>query len=369
MQPRRYEARTINDAFRRIKAELGDDAVILSTKTIKKPDDGRCAERCWIEVTAAIDCQPNKQLQIVRNNCKMPNDFRTPLAARGSTSGALSENRDHSTAERTNERGVRGTKYAPYLHSLVHAGFRAETAWYLIGEAYAAQAQGHGAGSFYNALIARIGEHLPIAGGIALDEKSQKIVALIGTTGVGKTTTLAKLAAQCAANRRLKVRIITLDTLRIAAVEQLKVYAGIMKIPISVATSIDELNCALSACNDSNVVLIDTAGRSHHDTQRVYELSTWLNTNDKIEPHLVVSSTTSPGLGEAIMKCFRCTRFNRLILTKLDESITIGHLFDTIIDENIPISYVTTGQRVPEDLQGATGQYLAKLFLNGYGNS
>jgi len=368
MQLRRYEAPTVHEAFKRIKAELGDQAVILSTKTIKKKNDPKAAKECWIEVTAAIERQSNNQLQIARINSKMPPDFKAPCDFQDGLRGALKPE-FCKQADMSCRSALPDSQYMSYLHSLVRAGFNAETAWYLIGEAHAEQSHGQATGSMYNSLTNRIGKHLPVAGGVALNEHRQKVIAFIGTTGVGKTTTLAKIAAQCAADRRLKVRIITMDTFRIAAVEQLRIYAGIMGLPISVATSIDELIRALSACADADLVLIDTAGRSHRDTQRVYELSRWLNAHENIESHLVVSATTSAGLGESVIKCFGCTRVDRLIITKLDESITIGHLYNTIINEGIPISYVTTGQRVPEDLQVATCQYLAGLFLKGYGNS
>ncbi len=188
----------------------------------------------------------------------------------------------------------------------------------------------------------------------------------MGPTGVGKTTTLAKIAARYVADRQCKLKIITMDTYRIAAVEQLKIYANIMHLPMAVAATIDELDKELADSDGANLVLIDTAGRSHRDTQKVYELSRWLNMHHEIESHLLVSATSSPKIVESIIECFNRSRVDRIIITKIDESITIGHLYNAIVGAGIPVSYITTGQRVPEDLQEGSSQYMADIFMNGF---
>lgn len=362
MQLRRYEAPTIQEAFKRIKAELGDQAVIFSTKTVKKGKDKANSNACWIEVTAAVDRNANCQLQIMPNNSIIYQAARFGMAEDSSADPCKS----HPPEIRVPDGVFRGASYMTYLRKLIWAGFSQETAWYLIGEAHAEQAHENGVNSIYDILIKKIGKYLPVNGGLSLNESKRKIVAFIGPTGVGKTTTLAKIAARYVPDRQFRLKIITMDTYRIAAVEQLKIYANIMHLPMAVAATIDELDQELADSDGANLVLIDTAGRSHRDTQKVNELNSWLNMHHEIESHLLVSATSSATIVESIIECFNRGRVNRIIITKIDESITVGHLYNAIMGAGISVSYVTTGQRVPEDLLEGSSQYIADIFMNGF---
>ncbi|MEI6126315.1 MAG: flagellar biosynthesis protein FlhF, partial [Pseudomonadota bacterium] len=195
-----------------------------------------------------------------------------------------------------------------------------------------------------------------------------KILAFIGPTGVGKTTTLAKIAAQFSADPHIKVKIVTMDTYRIAAVEQLKIYAKIMGLPVAVVSNKQELARELEAQDDTNLMLIDTAGRNYRDNEQIAELSTWLRSYKTIEAHLLLSATTSEEVLASTIQCFQKARVDRIIITKVDESIRQGHLYNLVVSSKIPVSYVTTGQRVPEDIMPATARNLSGIFLNGFAN-
>ncbi|MFH2123558.1 MAG: flagellar biosynthesis protein FlhF [Pseudomonadota bacterium] len=198
------------------------------------------------------------------------------------------------------------------------------------------------------------------------EEKRQRRIALVGPTGVGKTTTLAKIAAHYLSNFSNSIALITIDTYRIAAVEQLKVYGSIMNLPVEVVISPEQLEQALLRHNDKELVLIDTAGRSPRDTLCIEELATFLRTDMAIDKHLVLSATTRRDeLFEAI------NRFGRLgidntIITKTDECSTLGVILDIQMhagDDNIPFSWITNGQRVPEDLLPASKELVAELIM------
>jgi flagellar biosynthesis protein FlhF len=190
----------------------------------------------------------------------------------------------------------------------------------------------------------------------------QRIVVLIGPTGVGKTTTIAKIAANFSLIGAKNVGLITIDTYRIAAVEQLKTYAEIIGIPVQVAYSPKELKDALGRMQDRDLVLIDTAGRSHNNYLQISELKNYL-AGIKAEIHLVISATTKPQDIDEIVKAFGQVSVDRVIITKLDETTTYGVILQTCERTRAPLSFVTTGQGVPEDIDVATDDKIAQLIL------
>jgi flagellar biosynthesis protein FlhF len=201
-------------------------------------------------------------------------------------------------------------------------------------------------------------------GGTELKTASKtRVVALVGPTGVGKTTTLAKLAAYSAIQDRSGVAFITLDTYRIAAVEQLKTYAKIMELPVHPALNIEDMRQAIQFHQDKALILIDTAGHSPHDETRMSKLKELLEAQEDIEVHLVLSATTKPAdLNDAVNK-FKPLDPKYLLFSKMDETSSFGPLFTQIVKTQKPVSYVTTGQNVPEDFEFASREMLADLFI------
>ncbi len=196
------------------------------------------------------------------------------------------------------------------------------------------------------------------------EKQKQHRIALVGPTGVGKTTTLAKIAANQLSSNSSKIGFITIDTYRIAAVEQLKVYGDIMNIPVEVVISPEQLENALLNMRDKDLVLIDTAGRSPQDTYCIDELLTFLQPDLFIEKHLVLSATTREReLFDAIQR-FSVLGLDNTIVTKIDECTSLGVLLDIQIKENIPYSFVTNGQKVPEDIMEADKKILTELIMS-----
>ncbi len=190
-----------------------------------------------------------------------------------------------------------------------------------------------------------------------------KVVALVGSTGVGKTTTIAKLAANFRLRDGIRMGLITVDTYRVAAVEQLRTYAEIIDLPIKVVTNPQEMRRALDELAGLDLILIDTAGRSPCDDLQVQELKTLLAEADVHEVHLVLSLTSSPRHLEATAKKFADANATAVILTKLDETTGLGSLLSIARRIPLPISYITTGQGVPDDIEPARPDRLARLML------
>lgn len=213
-------------------------------------------------------------------------------------------------------------------------------------------------------LAEQLAKLLPTSGPITRTKAvGPHVVALIGPTGVGKTTTIAKLAANLKLREKHRVGLITIDTYRIAAIDQLKKYADIIGSSLKVVATPEELRGAVESMNDCEFVLIDTAGRSPKDTLKLNELKNFLAVAAPDEVHLVLSSTASQECAELAIERFEDVRVDNIIFTKLDEAAHVGVVLNVVRKMNKSLSYITTGQDVPDDIEVGRGQRLAQLIL------
>ena len=202
-----------------------------------------------------------------------------------------------------------------------------------------------------------------------LSSNAKNIMMLVGPTGVGKTTTLAKLAARYSRllNKNYKVGIITLDTYRIGAVDQLMFYAKKMKLSIDTVVDTEEFVNALDSLKYCDYILIDTVGSSQHDRAKLESLKSFVNAdpNTKIDVSLVMSATTKYEDLKDIYHTFSMLGIDTLLFTKLDETHSYGNIFSLIYDTKKPVSYFSIGQEVPNDLNVATSDFLIDCLLDG----
>ncbi len=213
--------------------------------------------------------------------------------------------------------------------------------------------------------IARMIEaEIAVAGPIQLTPGRSRLIALVGPTGVGKTTTIAKLAAQYRLRDKRRVGLITVDTYRIAAVEQLRTYADIIDLPMQVVSTPREMREAVRRMADLDLILLDTAGRSPKDDVRIQELRAFVSEADADEVHLVLSAMTGARTLQQTAERFAAVGATALILTKLDEASSLGNLLSLLRFSKLPLSYLTNGQNVPDDIETANAQRLARLILN-----
>lgn len=200
---------------------------------------------------------------------------------------------------------------------------------------------------------------------IAKPETGQRIITLVGPTGVGKTTTLAKLASGLVVNPRVSTRVglITVDTYRLAAEDQLRKYAEILRLDLQVVYGPEEMPDALRRCSDADVIFIDTAGRSPRDETQMAELRAFLDPIPDCEKVLVLSSTMNDRYIEEAVERFKPLSIHSLIVTKLDETRNFANPFNIQHLTHIPVSYLTTGQNVPEDIEPVNALHLADEIL------
>lgn len=368
MQIKRYEAANMREAMSKIKKDLGPDAVILSTKTISK-------DIPLIEVTAARDrdITPAETHRI-----RHPEDAQRPENSIGGLRQEIRDLKSYIEGLAKNYRvksdlfdlkeaveilcdtvSVKNTLHLHELYvRLIANGVSRIRALKLI-ETIKNDFPPHAADTCEKA--AGLAEKL-IAGVFIKDERKEKrIKAFIGPTGVGKTTTLAKLAAHYCLEKKMKVGLITTDTYRIAASEQLKIYAKIMGVPIEIASGRDKFMRALSNFGEKDLILVDTPGRNHHDDQCLSTLKSILP--DDMETFLLLSPVADREYLLEAADRFRIFHYDRIILTKLDECSRFGAMVDILDAIAKPVSYVTTGQNVPKDIETANPDRLAELTL------
>jgi flagellar biosynthesis protein FlhF len=212
-------------------------------------------------------------------------------------------------------------------------------------------------------IISVLTNSFAVSGPLKLKKDGPVIVAFVGPTGSGKTTTLAKLAAHCCLNKQKNVSIITADTYRIAAIEQIRMFADIVKVGLQVVFSPEEIPAALENCANDDVVFVDTAGRSQRNMEHMEDLKALIASLHPDEVHLVMSAATKDSDLADIVQRYRSINVNRLLFTKLDETVRIGNIFNVANLSGIPVSYFTFGQSVPDDIELAqSGRFVQRLW-------
>ena len=216
---------------------------------------------------------------------------------------------------------------------------------------------------YLNETIKFIFKYLKVTDPLKSENNNQKIICLVGSTGVGKTTTLAKLAAKLKIQEGKKIELISMDTFRVAAADQLRIYAKILECNFSEVSDKNELLQVISKKSSADFIFIDTAGRSVRIPDQVESLKRIADLPLPIEFHLVISSSMKQRDIDETIRAFRFLSPSSLIFTKLDESWAFGEILNSTVQSKIPLSYFTTGQRVPEDIEIASKERVAERIL------
>jgi flagellar biosynthesis protein FlhF len=341
MQIKRFESQNIQDALKQVREALGPEAIILSTKTLKKstlPYDLR--RGTTVEVIAAID-------RAVEATGPLPSSPVLP-----STPFPRPGVKEKEQGEKT------------LVQRMLSAGLSPEFVNGMVKEIQRTRRElpGWGLSETYRGLLRwKVMEEVEVTGP---SFQGPKIWSFIGPTGVGKTTTLVKLAAHFHLRVTQKISLISIDTYRIGAVEQLRTYAQILGIPLEVAHHREELGQIIERHRHQDLLLIDTAGRSPNHRASFEELRDFLTVHPRIENHLVLSATTKDRDLERMATCFALLPIKSYIFSKIDETEEYIPLLNQLFRQRKPLSYLTCGQRVPEDLELATKVRVANLVLN-----
>ena len=409
MKIKKFEAGTQQEAIEKVREELGADALILNITETRPKGILSFARKTIVEVTAAYEDRPlvpkpektekseaAEVRQVVKESSDSPTivPLNSDIIEAGIKDAKINEQKEKidklekklviteemlRTADEQLQTAMSqiGTGRPVFKNAIMHVFYDSMVSQDVLGDI------AHEVLSeidknitnkekndinllvkiVYNKLISIIGAPKPINVS-DIGASQSKVVVFIGSTGVGKTTTIAKLTAGMIIDYHLSVGLITSDTYRIAAIEQLKTYADILGIDVGVSYSAEDMEMHvknMSSIND--LIFIDTAGRSHKNTENMDELRSMLSAIPSYQSYLVLSLTTKMDDILGIASAYsRLTDFD-LILTKLDETSKLGSIFNICYKTGKRISYVTTGQNVPEDISVVSPENIIKALL------
>ncbi len=413
---KKYIAKTEETAIEMAKAELGKDTVVLNVKKIEPKGIYKLFRKSSVEVTAAVDeILPEKEenqsipdfdkLQQAIEEKEVKDSTEPKVTSKENKLEELAKNNNiiieeeevlsDSTAieqkldnlqdllekqissvkdeDATEEKEQQHDQTKAYIDLIRSQMEQNEVESTYVDQLIEDIKDGLQKDASLNKILSAVYQKIVLKIGppqlIDLHSKKTKFIFFIGPTGVGKTTTIAKIASTLKLSKKVKVALITSDTYRIAAVEQLKTYANILGIPLKVVYSSDEMGNTMEELQGYDLVLIDTAGRSHNNKEQKEDIQRLLDMvpeEDK-EVFLVLSATTKyKDLVKISQSYAEFTRYN-LIFTKLDETDTIGNIYNIHMLTGAPLSYMTWGQNVPDDIGKADAQKMAKQLLGGNG--
>lgn len=369
---KKYTASNMNEALTRIRYELGKNAVIISQRKVRKPGISGFFSGKMVEVTAAVEnstmkkerdsvYKPEKQSSLNNSIENLKKVMAKEIEAKNNKQFEEKKNLDVSSLE------SEMSEVKKLLNTVVNNTKKEEKEDELLTllktldidlEYYKDLNRKIGDNDARTELKKIISEDIKIA----TDDLKGKVV-LVGPTGVGKTTTIAKLAGKLSLIDKKKVGLITVDTYRIGAVEQLKTYAEIMNIPFKVVITMKEMSEAVQSMKDCDVILIDTTGRSSKNSMQISELRAFVEKAEPDSISLVISSITKNRDINIILEGYKELNYNDIIVTKLDETSVYGSLYNIAKMSNKPIRFITTGQNVPDDIKNPSKDEIVKFIF------
>jgi flagellar biosynthesis protein FlhF len=379
MQIKRFEAKNMTAALRMIKGELGPDAVILSARSLRKGKGFFGSMKyAGVEVTAAIDTRETKR---ERGDSVNSSAAYAKLLNTQPLYGNQVSEQNAAVPGDQRAHGRSHPKQRPAKQKVDPSNHRM---WSILYQQMLAQGVDRGIASELIDEVKRIpaSEALDTSDGLSAHLSSiledmgawadknvfatgkPNIVALIGPTGVGKTTTIAKVAAAQSSRRRKQVAVITIDNYGIAANEQLKCYARILGIALETAVNPVELKQAIKRHRQKDLILIDTPGINPTDRNQLLDLMSYFAKLPELQKHLVVSVATKEKDLIEMLQTFKEVGVQRLLFTKIDESRTFGNMLNALIRTNLPLSFLSCGRRVPDDIEAGSIRKMVDLIFN-----
>ena len=356
---KRYTADTMVDAMKKVRTDLGEEALILSSNVVKSKGFLGFFKKKSVEVVAGYD-QPNQVSASIAYVSEPTTDSNEELKREMAEMKSLLKSfRTDSTNSRypdemqpllahLKEQKVSQTLIA-HIGDEIFTKMKEEKKDFTIEEQRKLATE----------ILSREISHLPF-GGISYNKK---YINVLGPTGVGKTTTIAKIAARALLEKKKKIGFITTDTYRIAAIEQLRTYANLLQAPVEVVYNKEDFKNAIHKFSTLDLVFIDTAGRNYKETKFVDDINELIDFSLDMESFLVLSMTSKEEDMKMIIEQFNAFPIEKFIFTKIDETSSIGPLINLMQQYSIGTAYYTDGQEVPEDITEANAQKLISLLL------
>ncbi len=402
---KKFQAKTENEAAEMARKELGQGVVILNTRSVKRKGLFSFFKPQLVEITAAIEEDNGRNdVPVSRTDARSITEALGKIAPIVERAESERENKPFSDGERAGKDNALEEKlnnltnlieekfqkpetekepepahkdeddgelkkfFELLLKTMVDNEVNPEYASSIIDET----AKITKAGTPFDVALAGIYQKMILKFGkastITPSDNGPKVIFFVGPTGVGKTTTIAKIASKFSVEKKKKIALLTADTYRIAAAEQLRTYANILEVPFRIIYTVEEMESALNDFNSFDYVFVDTAGHSHQNTEQKNMMGTFIHSVDGIvekEVYLVVSATTKYRDLRSIADAYSEITEYKLIFTKLDETTAFGNLLNLKLYTGADLSYITCGQNVPDDIEDFNAQRTVKNLLGG----
>lgn len=347
MQVKKFRAKTIKDATAKVKKALGSNAMIISTNKLTQSGAGNLFEIAAVPAGADSFDENKDPFSQVKSELM---SIKEMICLLNQSGGVL-------------EKLIMNPALLNLYAKLITNGVSDYNARLFLERAGAFNGHAGRGNDVKKKVVNEIAKVIKIKDPFEATANKQVIAAFIGTTGVGKTTTIAKLAAQLMLKARKKVGLISIDTYRIGAMEQIRTYANILGVPCFQAFKQKDLFFAIRRLAEKDVVLIDTAGQSQYDRARIEELKRMMPDDLAIDSHLLLSVATTESEMNKTAVNFSPLKFQSYIFTKTDETERFGSAINQLIKLNLPVSYITTGQNVPDDIEQADKVKIINMLL------
>lgn len=363
MKIKKYIGKTMPEIMQQIRQDLGPEAVILNTKEVKHGGFLGFFKKKSLEVVAALDPQPLKTTQNRAPELKIQKEVKD-VSEEQSVLKEIKQLKKLVQTQMNPDLKISPSYLLLYKY-LIEQEVEDSVAKQLIKEVDDGEEllTDQAFLSLKNHLLSLLEEKLSIN-----ERVDERIIHFVGPTGVGKTTTLAKIAAKYILNENKKIAFITTDTYRIAAIDQLKTYAKILNVPVEVAYSKQDYIEAVEKFANYDYIYVDTAGRNFREEKFLKDLADTVHMHESSRTYLVLTLTSKPRDILEIFNRFHELKVDDIIFTKIDETKQYGSILNIALNHNVKISYLTNGQDVPNDIVQPDANYITDLILGDFSN-
>ena len=379
MKVKKFVAPTLKEASALMKKELGGEAFILSTRVINKRTDLGIQKH--FEITSGIE----EEMDIISAETEVGTAVTNPsfrddlMKLQQKVIGKDRNNRinyDNDSiviTPKTKKREVISTEQymdliRGYVKKLIHNEVSKPIVKSIVNQIKKSK-EFINPSNIEDYIITSLSSQIATTSFEIKKRGKQKIVAIVGPTGVGKTTCIAKLAAISKILNNLKIGIISIDTYRLGAIDQLRIFSEVSNIDMLVAYETKEMPALIKKFSDKDLIFIDTAGRGQKNTNELEKTKEFLDAVNVDKTYLAISATNSTKNLEEVVQKFEVFDYSALILTKIDEGVVFGNILNVVVNSKKPLIYLTNGQVIPDDIIAADSDFIAKMVVSGVTSS
>jgi len=365
MQIKKFRAANLKDAMSAMKEKLGPDAIVLSTQVIEA--DPEIGTKKMFEITGGIDDEFGAESKSADDENEILN-FENEIAKLKNKiyrkNKEVEQPKNKKTITKSVSKNINKKLSEEVIDILKHRDIDERIISTIVNQLnkYNAFLNKKNLDSY---VVSTIASMIPTENFEVIKQKKPKIVSLVGPTGVGKTTCIAKLSVISKILHNLNVGLISIDTYRLGALDQLKIFADISDIEFHVAYEPADVSKSISKMKKKDLIFIDTVGRSQNKTEQLEGINDFLKVSNIDETYLVLSATSmSKNMINAAQK-FRMLNYNGIVITKLDEAVSFGNVLNLTTAINVPIKYLTNGQIIPDDIIAGDSEFIANMIYSG----